>query len=676
MKLNGLTASKLCAAFIALLLQSCSKVPLEYTPAEFQVAQAVWYEAEQTLFFFWNVGSPLGLRSESVFEVSYVNDDGQVGWMAPQSREQVHIHESVSCGAGRICGSASHKVVKEPRALSFRLRYHRDGEISAVVNPESFVIRSGAAHQNRSFVVYGVFDESNSFVQWRGRHVFPALRNEEAQALGLRRPFEIKDQTYGNALPTNPDNPYLYGAEAACPQSYIQAGVDALVRTSERAVFNQRGLPAAASAADSVCASATVNDATGSFTATAFARKNPETRAAFSSLRSPVKGTTSVGFVITPCRRTISLQHLNMQKQRLLLQSPVEICSDDFNQADFKDRMSAIFQERISQVRAAGNDMTLYIALHHDDLTKNLVLKLEQALAEILPNERARVSPRVTGAFVFDSIQHVVTNPLIKNLALWCPAALVDPKVDPFAAPDESQRSCPVLPDGPQLNAGPVRLSSLPILPSRQSYENFLGKFSEVNAGKMNSLTAFAPQRTAISTDVSLGDFAWVTFFNNERVTAGNGEFFSFCAADSKDASRIYFRTAAAAQQPLPLSNLPSVQAVAQGGSYELGLVWDFPFLLRLEYTFYLAGSANAVVASVPFGLSFNQQQSYGSSGWTQQEFQIDRALLQCTRFCLHPFFDESGTYSARQTWRDAMQTNCYRPRFPRPPEGGFPVDP
>ena len=33
---------------------------------------------------------------------------------------------------------------------------------------------------NRSLQVYGVFDETNSWVQWRGRHFFPTVRNQEA----------------------------------------------------------------------------------------------------------------------------------------------------------------------------------------------------------------------------------------------------------------------------------------------------------------------------------------------------------------------------------------------------------------------------------------------------------------------------------------------------------------
>lgn len=660
----------------SLQLLSCSKVELDYTPARFDVAQAVWFEGEETLFLFWNVGSPLGLRQESVVEVSWTSDDGKVDWIAPQSLAQVHLHETVQCGAGRLCGSASPKLAREPRSAQIRVRYHRDGQVALTIVPETYVIRKGNAFQNRSFIVYGVFDQSNTLIQWRGRHVFPALRNEDATALGLRRRFEVSGQTVGDIKNLSPANPYHYGSEALCPQDFASAQLDALVQTFERAVFNKTALLPSVAARDSVCAIAKVKDATGEFSTTAWARKNAETRSAFETLRSPVKTTTPIGFLLLPCRRTISLSHLEMQKQRLLLNNPTEICTDDFVQSNFKDQLVGQLQQRISDVRAAGNDMTLYVAVHHDDKTGGLVRKLEDALAAVLPDERSRVTPRVSGAFVFDSLQHIVLDPRIKNLVLWCPAAWLDVSVDPLSSPDESQRACPVLPDIPPLNVGPVRFSSLPILPSRQSWDDFVSRFSAANGGRMTSLDALAPQRTAVSTDLPLGDYGWVTFFNNERVSANATEAFSYCNIDSNDASRIYFRSSAAPDKPLPLSNLPSVHATAALPSYELGLAWDFPFLLRLAYESFVAGSANAVVASVPFGISFSQQQSYGSAGWTQQEFKVAGSLLQCTRFCSHPYFDEKGIYNVRGSWRDNLMVSCYRPFFPRPSDGGFPVDP
>ncbi|NBW82093.1 hypothetical protein EBR21_10120 [bacterium] len=663
-------------ALLALFLPRCSKVGLDYTPARFDVAQGVWFEGEETFFLFWNVGSPLGLGPESVVEVSWASDEGNVAWTAPQSLSQVHRHEAVSCGAGRFCGSASPKLTREPRSVLIRVRYHRDGEVAMTIKPETYVIKKGNAFQNRSFVVYGVFDETNTFVQWRGRHVFPALRNEEATALGLRRAFEISDQSVGDIKNISGSNPYNYGTDVRCPQDFVPAQVDELLQTSDRAIFNRRAILPAAASNDSVCALAKVNDATGDFIATAWARKNPETRSAFDTLRSPVKTTTPIGFVLLPCRRSISLSHLEMQKQRLLLNNPTQICTDDFSQASFKDQLVGQFQQRISNTRAAGNDMTLSIAVHHDDLTGVLVRKLEDALAAVLPDERARVTPRVTGAFVFDSLQHIVVDTRIKNLVLWCPAAWLDPSVNPLLPPDESQRACPVLPDNLQLNVGPVRFSSLPILPSRQAWDDFVARFSESNAGRMTSLDALAPQRTAVSTDIPLGEYGWVTFFNNEQVTATSAEAFSYCGIDSADSTRIYFRTTAASDRALPLSSLPASHAGRPVPSYELGLAWDFPFLLRLGYETFLAGSANAVVATVPFGLSFSQQQSYGNSGWTQQEFKVAGALSQCTRFCSHPFFDESGVYNVRESWRIALMTSCYRPRFPRSSDGGFPVDP
>jgi hypothetical protein len=672
------TAARALAAL--LLITACRKVSLDYTPAKFSLAQAIWFEAEQTLFFFWKVGSPLGLGNDAVVEVRYQTDDGPTKWTEPKSLANVHEHLAVDCGEGKLCGSASPRVAKEPRFIEMRLRYHHDGDVAKKKIPLEFVVHRGTAHENRSLVVYGVFDETNRYVQWRARHQFPAFRNEEATRLGLRRTFTITGQTYGvDAAPWIATNPYHYGQTSECPADFTSAEIDTTVTTSERAAFNTTALPVSAATATSVCAVAHVVDGTGTFVTNAYARKNPETRAAFSTLHSPVKSTVKVGFLLAPCTRTISSEHLEMQKQRLLLEDFKTVCTDSVSDPGFSTTLTSTIQASVSAARAAGRDMTLFIALHHDDITGTLEAKVEEALAATLPAERAGVSPRVSGAFIFDTIPYLVRNPEVKKLALWCPALSLKPTVDSnFGVPDESQVSCPVLPDVPGLKLGPFSLGSIPILPTRKSYEKFIDKYSEAQAGEMKSIGALAPERTTTSTDVALDEFGWVTFFNNERITATETDGFSFCSNsnDSLDASRFYFRTDADPETPLPISALPEIQATAPQSDYELGLLWDFPFLLRLEYTSRLAGAANAVVASVPFGFNFSQKDIYGSEGWIKSDFSLAASLTQCTRFCTHPGFEKSGVYGAGQSWRTAFAERCYRPRFPKRSDGGFPDDP
>jgi hypothetical protein len=189
----------------------------------------------------------------------------------------------------------------------------------------------------------------------------------------------------------------------------------------------------------------------------------------------------------------------------------------------------------------------------------------------------------------------------------------------------------------------------------------------------MRSLGFRAPERTPTSENVRLGEFGVATFFNNEVITAAPSDAFSYCLDELQGPFVFRF---AGLPEPLPMLALPETHRLAPQATYELGLAWDFPFLLRLEYEVSLAGSATAFDVSVPFGLAGLDGAYYGSPLWTLSEFPLAAALTQCTRFCDHPTFDTAGVYNVKNAFRDVYGNLCYRPRYPRVTDGGFPRDP
>lgn len=650
---------------------ACEKVPIVDINAGFTLADAAWFSQEETLFIFYRVGAEQGLGPESQIEISYRTDDGEVPWTPVSEFTTVHTHVPVDCGSKARCGSTSLKVARAPRQVGVRLRYHRDGELTLPAAVNVNLIGAGPAYSHRSLAVYGVFDEANTHVQWRARHQFPTLRNEEVQELGLRRTFHISDPRYGELEQAFEVSPYGYASTPACPQDLTPLGW-APIETSERAVFHGDALPDAASTASSVCARSTVTDAKGPFEAIALARKNPEVHPAFPALRNPIRSNTAIGFLLRPCARTISEPHREMQVQRLLLENSPEICIDDWRAPDFADQLATRLRARIDEVRAQGRDMVLSLSLHHDDASGQLAGRIEAALEQILTFERDKSTPRVSGAFVFDSMGYAVVRTPLKHLVLWCPAELED---DLDTLPPAAQRSCPLLPDNPDLNLGPFRFSALPILPTRAQYLTFIGKYSEGQAGKMRELLFLAPERTPISQNVQVGDFAVATFFNNELLTAAPDDAFSYCRSEDARVSAVVFRTALS-PDPVPLQLLPELHHEAPQSSYALGLLWDFPFLLRLEYEFIVAGAASAFSLTVPFGISSSSEAYYGTELWQGGEFPLSNTLLLCTRFCDHPTFDSAGVYNVGTSFRESYRQQCYRPRYPAPGDGGFPLDP
>ena len=180
-------------AMVAVALVPGCKVPLTNINAVFTIADVSYFQEEETLFVFYDLEAEQGIGSESIIEIQYTTDDGVRTWTDVALIDAVHTHEDVDCGFGRLCGSTSIHVPLEPRDVSLRLRYHRDGELS--LNPFTVYnfIGPGPVHLNRSALVYGVFDAANTGIQWRLRHRFPTIR---AAAVFSRRKPEVWDRAH------------------------------------------------------------------------------------------------------------------------------------------------------------------------------------------------------------------------------------------------------------------------------------------------------------------------------------------------------------------------------------------------------------------------------------------------------------------------------------------------
>ncbi len=688
-----MNARQATLALLALAgVSSCSKVPIHDVAAGFLLADAAWFAEEETLFLFYELEAEQGLGEPSVIEITYATDDERVDWTPVSDFSTIHTHLDVDCGTNALCGSTSLHVPLEPRDVDIRLRYHRDGELALDAHTVFNAVGEGQPHSHRSLVVYGVFDQTNEWVQWRGRHQFPTLRNEQAQAYGLRRQLTVSDQTYGTDIVASSANPYGYGG--ACPAHFAATDIEA-VETNERAVFNPEVLPQDASDESTVCAASTVTDATGTFTTAAYARKNPEVRAAYPVLRSPVRDATQIQFFLAPCDRSISAEHEAMQRQRLQMESVATTCIDDWESPTFVDGLVVAFTDAVEAERAAGNDMVLVVGLHQDE--EGISELVEEALAQVVPEERSTASPRLAGAFVFDSDIRGMTLSELDPVTLWCPSALPDA----FDTGLEYTASlyCAIAPDNPDLELGPFTFGSLPILPSRDLYLDFIETYSERQAGEVTSLLLRAPEFSATSDHVELFDYGVATFLDDEAISSDAQDAFSYCASDEyqlfvfrssfmqgpKFQNIIAQKCAHGATEELcawatlgllPIEWLAEWHGWFAEDSYELGVFWEFPFLLDVQYEVYTAGAVTAFGFSVPFGLATNGEAYLGSEMWTSEELSLEDLLTQCTRFCDHPTFDSAGVYQVTNSFRDSYASSCYLPDYPALGDSGFPSDP
>jgi hypothetical protein len=678
-------------ALLPLLGPSCGKVGLVRVFAEFQLADVTWFEEEQTMFVFYEVVADQGLGDPSVVEITYTTDEEVVDWVPVSDLPTVHTHLPVDCGVDALCGSASLHVPGRPRDVALRLRYHRDGEMSLDPDTAFYVVDAGVPHRSRSLLVYGVFDETNRYLQWRARHQFPGVRNEQATELGLRREFEVRDAVVADRFRPNEGNPYGYGID--CPLPGVPLLPSEPVSTDARAVFHPEPLPAEAGSVPYVCAQSTVTDALGEFTTGAVAQKNPEVRPAFPLLQSVVRDAVPVPFFLAPCDRVISEEHEEMQRQRLQLEGVPTTCIDDWAERGFVDRMVSLFRDAVEAQRVAGEDMVLTIAVHQDE--PGVSQAIEEALAEVVPPERHRTSPRLAGAFVLDSTITGLQRDELEPVVLWCPADI------PFdELPNASQISCAILPDNPDLSLGPLSVSALPILPSRDQYLDYIDTYSVGRAGFVKQLAFRVPEFSTIADHVDLGAFGVVTFLDGERIDARPADAFSYCEPETLQP--FVFRTDlmrdpyvlellsedceqaglprevcdTAAAGLLPLEYIADWHDLFGERSYELGVFWEFPFLLQMEYEVAQAGALTAFGFSVPFGVRETATGLYGAEVWTVDSFDLTDLLTQCTRYCDHPTFGSAGVYRVYDDFRSTYRRGCYAPLYPVPGDGGFPVDP
>jgi hypothetical protein len=332
--------------------------------------------------------------------------------------------------------------------------------------------------------------------------------------------------------------------------------------------------------------------------------------------------------------------------------------------------------------------MVLVVGLHQDE--PGLADVLEEALARVVPDERLRGSPRLAGAFVLDSTAHRLSTPELDPVTLWCPSTVS------FGA----SGACAVAPDEPDIELGPFTFGALPILPTRDEYLEFVDTYSDAQAGSVLMLTIRTPEFATIADHVDVDGFGVATFLNGERISADGDDAFSHCVGD--DPQFFVFRSdlmqsdgfaeevaencyqlglppetcAAAAYGLAPLEALPEWHAVFAESTYDLGIFWEFPFLLRMQYEIVQAGSVSAFGFSVPFGIATPGESYYGTEIWMVDEFPLDKLLTQCSRFCDHPTFDSAGVYHVTDPFRTTYAHNCYLPRYPQLGDSGFPLDP
>ena len=380
-------------------------------------------------------------------------------------------------------------------------------------------------------------------------------------------------------------------------------------------------------------------------------------------LRSPVEDATPIKFYLAPCQRTISASHARMQRQRLILEDIDTYCIDDWQTPDFVERLTRTLRDAVNAERRNGRDMVLAIALHRDESAIGDLV--ESAVGAVVTPELTRSTPVGRGICVRQLVPPTGRR-VIANVGLVVPDGTERRPCGHPSVRRLGGVLC--LARRSQPGARPFQFGVLPILPDRPSYLRFVDRYSEREAGNMKRLFYRVPAFTPTSRNINLLDFGVATFLNNEVFSAEAEDAFSYCGEGGLDRVVFRSRQLeddvvrqqfcpADGTSPLPLpipepspEPSPGTQPGADAGSspvtsdggtapvdnstaepgtcdliqfgfipiaalptwhntfpetlYELGVAWEFSFLIRLEFSSFLAGSVSAFSASVPFGVS------------------------------------------------------------------------
>lgn len=668
------------AAAVA-LCTSCDKVPLREHVAQFEVASAHWYENERAQYVFFSVK---GLRPGQAstegtglgrFEMAIDGGD----FKPVDYAKGLHEHRLVKCGSDALCGSFSFRTEEAPRRFRIRYAYSAESTFGSVAAVSNEIHRADAGAYAQSAFVYGAFDAENRRVQARVHDNFGTPDSAHVAEFGLVRRFAVEDVRLADigpaaqaSLATETRTPFLFPA-SLCEREPRGAGVE--TRFSGREGWQPQVLDVR-SPQPAACFKAKLLARDGSVLreAQALARRNPELTGSTLSLRSPVRTATKIPLVLSYCtdqpggESLVSAPFLNYQRYILGVGSaPIDACFAVGLEDRFAADLGRAIESKVRAARAAAadrSDFVFAVVMHHR--LAPIVSRFHQIVATTLQNkiseEQRLASPRLAGAFVYDS-QAANARPIAPGPGvIWCPRLGGDGSA---GAPSEGSlngANCTPT-SGGRVELGPfnflVAMGPFPTMTAFLEYRARYGEEGRVGSPRLQ-------MRAVHASEASQSDGSSSTFLDGQSVTAAPGESVRFCR--ERDSSYLldslaFRRQGAAAEPAMDVSQAQTLLArPAEAVVLNVGLRWSHPFFGALEYDSPIRGR---VFGTIPIEDNVRSAQQFGDARWTRPRWDVGPLIQRCLRHCSHPYFDEAGVYQVQSAW--IAGRSCPQPKYPEP---------
>jgi hypothetical protein len=663
-------------------------VPLIEQQGHLEKVSAHWFENEGVAYVFFSVAEDPELLQRSYWQMRYTLRTAAGGtelhdWARIDFNAGVHEHAVVPCGFHRLCGSYSFKTALPLDTFSLRLDY--DPESTLFLEQDAASVQAhakGTDWTQHSALLFGVFDRQNQHVQARVHHNFGDPSSDEIPQYGMKRRFRVRDpglhdaadEDVAAAIPTNSD--FLFDSTlcTAAPAGAVVADFSGESTWMPDAFATE-------TAESGVCFTADLLDKAGAtlYTGSAFARKNPELANSSYTFETPLKDATKLPIVLRYCEDDPQFGKVTdatfFDYQRYITNvpdRPVDLCFKVGAETEFKDAFQRQLAARLTEAKAKneGAHDFVFVIIFHQDLStefRKFHQIIAESLAALIDGESANVTPRLVGAFVYDSRVDFRPTAAQRKGIIWCPQELPT-GLDParFAQPDGLSDNCLVTPTA-KLDLTVINfVTPLGPFPTLKNYQDYVKKYGDRGTSHAPHLN-FSSVPTGPNTRQETGET--VTFFDGERLVVNPGEIVRLCLdrGQPEMLPDLRFRVLGTPDSE-PSLKISEVAALWQAGTteateYQLGVAWEFPFVGREDYEATLSGN---VVAVIPFQKSSTTYEQLGNAKWLREKWPVGDSLEICHRFCGHPYFDEGGVYQIHAAWKERSDFNCPAAVYPK----------
>lgn len=668
----------LATAFVT----ACDKLPLHENRAQFDTATSHWFANERIQYVFFSVGGlrpaqskltwPMGfeISTGSGPAISALTAVGKDGFSKLDLSKAVHRHRLVECGDGRVCGSFSFRTDKPVRNLKLRFRYNTASDMNELTEIPTAEHPTGQGSDSQSALVYGVFNPDNTRMQVRVHDNFGSPTNIEARAYGMDRKFLIEklqsaDLNLQDEINTSRESgtPLLFPAKVCADVISRGGGGGSSFTFNGKQGWAPTRFPSDEAASDT-CFSVTMMDHQNTPLAVnlAMGRKNPELTAQPLVIHPPLNRTFDIPVVFSYCQNhsgsneLLAPEFLRYQYYILGIDRSigVDACFATNEEDRFEKDVDRILSEKLREARrtlanrmAAGGppqDFFFRVIIHYNQMSSSEFQKrIGQRIIAKIQSERLLISPRLAGAFVYDS--RATQELSMDQSVIWCPRL-----APPGGQTGDADANC-VPRDGGNVLFGPLNFE-IPMGPF-PTVDSFLKNFRERgDRGEANdpsfsvsSVLTDANSVTANARGVSY------SFLDGERISLAPGEKLKFCA--DRDTEQMLPQLGFLRPNDGAVLNVESAGQLltsdVDAPSLRVGIAWTSPFIGIFSFRLPLKGK---IFSIIPLSTSFNNEQRLGDPRWSKRTWNVGPLMQKCVRHCHHPYFDEAGVYQATENWR------------------------